>query len=268
MFKLFLHNKKKADILECAWELYQAGQTIEEIVKLYPQAADFLRSNLSLADKLQQQAKRTLPSKKLLSNTLSRLEINSVNVTTQPQSRYKYQLVAETAAPKGRFTVSNFSSYLINLLNFMTKKTYALTALTVLALAVVVSIGWYLRDSSRLANKNTSPLASEIDSFPQELAELNNLANSQQLADLDNDLAALISDDFKAPANNQAQPAGKTVNKDTTPPASVDTQAIENLDEELQADLDNLGNDLDDLGSFGNDSSLDDLDGSLSNLSS
>jgi len=253
-----------AEIFDQAWQLKQTGHSVEEILALYPQQRAALQSLLHTASQLEQNKKSTTPSPQLLRTILTQLNNSHTRVTLPDFKRsINYREYFFHSLFKGRL-----SAYLLtpftNLFNFMAKKIYFFAALIVLVAAVIIGLRWYWQPANNLSSDQQ--LAYEVDSFSQDMADLESIADDQSLNSLDGDLSFLTVNEDSQPASVNS--VSSESSSAAVPAPVIDTQELETLDNDLNVELDGLSGDLNDLDSFENDNSLDNLDDSLNGLSS
>jgi len=137
----------------------------------------------------------------------------------------------------------------------MNKKLYFLIAgvLLVIIAAVIGIYYWHSQSPKVTVLPETEELSQETENFSQDITDLETIAEDKNLDTLEGDLSAVSEE---------------TPLEQKLPSISIiDVNEVENLESELSAELDGISNDLIDLQSFEGDSSLDNLDSSLSGIS-
>ena len=127
----------------------------------------------------------------------------------------------------------------------MRKKTFIWISLIIIVSLVIVGYYW-TKLKKKWPLKETSQLENELTEIKKDISELEELATDTPLENLDQDLTELSE---------------SKESKKNLPEVS-----LENLENELESELNNLLNDINELNELGDDSSLDNLDSSLSNL--
>ena len=126
----------------------------------------------------------------------------------------------------------------------MRKKTFIWISLIIIISLVITGYYW-IRLKKKWTLKETLQLENELTEIKKDISELEELATDTPLENLDNDLIEL----------SESKESKK-----------LPEVSLEDLENELESELNNLSNDINELNELGNDSSLDNLDSSLSNL--
>jgi len=127
----------------------------------------------------------------------------------------------------------------------MKKKALIWISLIIIAALAIIGIYW-LTSKKKWSVTETRQLEDKLTEISKDISELEELGTDAQLENLDEDLTELSEP--QEPENN------------------LSNASLENLENELESELNNLSNDLSELNELGDDSSLDNLDSSLSNL--
>lgn len=132
----------------------------------------------------------------------------------------------------------------------MINKFYLLAGAAVIIIAVILGIYWYFQKPEAAILPEIEELAQETESLSQDISDLEAIAEDKNLDTSEEDLSAV---------------AGETPLEQELPPTStIDVNEVENLENELSVELDGILNDLTDLEEFEGNTSLDNLDASLS----
>ncbi len=131
----------------------------------------------------------------------------------------------------------------------MKEKVYLLVG-AVIIIAVIIGIYWYSQGPKPAQLPETEGLTQEIEGLSQDISELETIAEDKNLDTLEQDMSAIAEE---TPLEQELP---------QTP--TVDVSSIEDTEKELSAELEGILNDLTDLEEFEGDTSLDQLEESLS----
>ena len=154
----------------------------------------------------------------------------------------------------------------------MQKKVFLLVGAVIVIVAVAIGIYWYSQGPkttvppetkeleqetgpkvtapSEVVPSETEELSQETEGLSQDISDLEIVAEDKNLDTLEEDLSAI---------------SGETPLEQELPSTpGIDVSEVENMESELSAELDGILNDLTDLEGFEEDTSLNELDSSLS----
>ncbi|MCD6270681.1 hypothetical protein J7J23_02820 [bacterium] len=143
----------------------------------------------------------------------------------------------------------------------MTKKGYWITIVVIAVIAVAFGFVYYYSYLAKTGTKapvqslsqQAQDLSREEDSFSEDVAELLAFDQDDSLNALDQDLLAISEGPF---GNTNISQAAN----------GVDISSIESLSNDISNDLDSFSGDISDLDEFENDSSINDIGNSLSEI--
>jgi len=131
----------------------------------------------------------------------------------------------------------------------MSKKALFFLAVVVIV-AIIGGIFWCSQQKKEIVLPKAEDLSYETESFSKDITDLKILEEDESLDTLEEDLSAI---------------AGEIpLEKELSPTKKFDVGDIENLEKELAVELEGILNDLSDLEGYESDTSLADLEGSLS----
>lgn len=232
--------------LEKALYLWEEGKSFQEILDIFPEHKREIEELFEVIEFIKKEKLRLMPQKEILNKILSQIEVSGI--TKMKENRYIYQ--EQPKRLKGR--LFNFQAKMDRILNFMEKRAYLLTGTVVVILAVAIGIYWYSQRPKLAELPATEELKQETEGLSQDILELETMAEDKNLDTLETDLLAVAEE---IPLEQELPSISVT-----------DVSEIENLEKELSAELEGILNDLADLEEFEGDTSLNNLDTSLSDL--
>jgi hypothetical protein len=239
-------TKSLEEIFDKVLQFREEGKSFKEILDMFPEHQKEIQELLGIAEIIKKEKTEIVPSKELLDKILSQIDI--LSITKPEESRYIYR--EKLAELKGRLSINQVFN-VENILNFMSKKVYILAGVAVIAIVIAVGIYWYSQKAEISVSPESQELAYETESLSQDITELEEIGQNTDPETLEEDLLTIGEEVSE-------------VTPKTPTPAGVKVSVIENLEEELDAELDGFGTDLTDLEGFEGDTSLDNLDNSLS----
>ncbi|HDM32139.1 MAG TPA: hypothetical protein ENG32_02150 [bacterium] len=240
-------NSKSDEILERAIELLKEGKSKDEILDKFPEYKEKLKSLLEVVEILKEKKAKTFPSKDSLKKILSQVKIPPV--TKIEKDRYIYEERGSTF--KGRPSILQ-ALKIEGLLNFMEKKIY-LVGLTLLIICAIAGIYWYSQKGKKeIVLPEVNELSYGTESISQDITDLKVFEEDKNLDTLETDLSAVAEE--------------VSLEEELPQIETFSVSEIESLEEELKSDLEGFSSDLDELNTYEGDTSLNELEGSLSNF--